>query len=197
MSFEFLKGSCRASGCTDLIPAANAHGTGEICADETLTRDVVTAILPARQSTFLARCPERRQTPEGDHGSPSRTILTRIHAMAKRNPVTRPESITGLYWSNCGDVLCLEHARDIGAPQWEKEEWAPLPAVSQHRTKGWRYQCQRCSPDGRAVVHAVAHKRLVRRKANTGRLRRALSVFALLAFLKRLLTSIWRRRKTV
>ena len=109
----------------------------------------------------------------------------------------RPESATGLYWSNGGDVLCLEHAKAIGASRWQAEEWEPLPAASQHRTKGWRYQCQRCSPDGRAVVHAVEPKRLVRRKTNTRRLRRALSIFTLLALLQRLITSLWRRRKAV
>ena len=114
--------------------------------------------------------------------------------MAKRK---LPESETGLFWSNCGDGLCLTHANGIGAPQWKEEEWEPLPAASQRRTKGWRYQCQRCSPDGRAVVHAVEPKRLVRREPKTRRLRRALSIFASLALLQRLITLIWRRRKTV
>ena len=117
--------------------------------------------------------------------------------MAKGNEVKRPESVTGLYWSNCGDVLCLEHASGIGAPRWRDEEWEPLPAASQHRTKGWRYQCQRCSSDGRAVAHVPEANPVVRRKANTAPLRRALSVFALLALLQRLITSIWRRRKAV
>ena len=126
-----------------------------------------------------------------------RVADARIQAMAKRNPVQRPESVTGLYWSNCGDVLCLEHTKGIGPPQWEVEEWKPLPPASQHRTKGWRYQCQRCSPDGRAVVQAVEPERFVRREAKTRRLPRALPVLALLALLERLITSIWRRRKTV
>ena len=69
--------------------------------------------------------------------------------------LVRADSATGLYWSNCGDVLCLEHARGIGAARWQEEAWEPLPAAAQHQTKGWRYQCQRCAPDGRAVASAV------------------------------------------
>lgn len=123
-------------------------------------------------------------------------LSSQLHADVSLASV-RQESVTGLYWSNSGDVLCLEHARGIGAPRWQEEEWKPLPAASQHWTKGWRYQCQRCSPDGRAVVHAVEPKCLVRRKATAGPLRGALSVFTLLALLQRLITSIGRRRKTV
>jgi hypothetical protein len=107
-----------------------------------------------------------------------------------------PESATGLYWSNCGDVLCQEHTKEVGAPQWKSEEWEPLPAASQQRTKGWRYQCQRCSPQGRAVVYAFETKPLIVRELNKGRLRRALSVLSIAALVQRVITSILRRRKT-
>ena len=57
-------------------------------------------------------------------------------------------------------------------------------------------QCQRCSPQGKAVVHAFEEKRLVVREPNKARLRRALSVFSITALVQRVITSILRRRKS-
>ena len=108
----------------------------------------------------------------------------------------RPESATGLYWLNCGDVLCVAHARRIGATRWQGEEWEPLPAACRHRTKGWRYQCQRCSPQGRSVVHAFEARRPIVRNTNKGRLRRVLSILAIAALARRIIASALRRRKT-
>ena len=180
----------------ELNPALKAHcPTGKICAEETFASG--TCLLPSFRQDRPRSRPVGRQTQECDHGPRSRTILT--HActqMAKRDPVKRSASVTGLYWSNCGDVLCLEHAKEIGALRWQEEEWEPLPAATQCRTKGWRYQCERCSPQGKAVVHAFEAKRLVVREPNKGRLRRALSVFSIVALVQRVITSILRRRKT-
>ena len=64
----------------------------------------------------------------------------------------RPESLTGIYWSIRGEVACSEHAPDIEDPRWTVERWEPVPVSSGH-VHGWRYQCQHCAIDGRAVIH--------------------------------------------
>lgn len=65
----------------------------------------------------------------------------------------RPESLTGLYWSIRGTVLCQQHAPEAAEDRWTAESWCPLPESSQG-FHGDRYQCQLCSPDGTAVAHA-------------------------------------------
>ena len=65
----------------------------------------------------------------------------------------RPASPTGLYWSLQGEVACATHAPTADDPRWTHEDWAPI-GVADGRITGMRYQyqCQRCAPDGRAVL---------------------------------------------
>jgi hypothetical protein len=60
------------------------------------------------------------------------------------------DTLSHLYWSARGTVLCTEHVRDLDAVRWRVELWAPIPESSQGRRGIW-YQCQRCSPDGVAI----------------------------------------------
>lgn len=61
------------------------------------------------------------------------------------------ESPTGLFWSLRGSVLCEAHAAQVDGTLWITERWEPLPRTSQG-FHGDLYQCQRCSPDGTALV---------------------------------------------
>ena len=65
----------------------------------------------------------------------------------------RPESSTGLYWSNRGTVLCREHAFQQADQEWMDERWRPLPDSSQG-IHGIYYQCQQCALNGNAIVRA-------------------------------------------
>jgi hypothetical protein len=62
-------------------------------------------------------------------------------------------SSTGLFWSLRGAVLCTEHAAQVDRQAWLMERWEALPETSQG-FHGARYQCQKCSPYGTALVHA-------------------------------------------
>jgi hypothetical protein len=64
-----------------------------------------------------------------------------------------PESSTGLYWSIRGHVACNQHAPLVEDPRWGIEGWAPPPSSSQN-VRSQRYQCQYCSPEQTALVHA-------------------------------------------
>ena len=65
--------------------------------------------------------------------------------------LTPPPSLSGLYWSVRGTVLCVDHAGKLTNEEWQRDAWAPLPEAAQPA----RYQCQRCAPDGLALSGAL------------------------------------------
>ena len=73
------------------------------------------------------------------------------------------DSPTGLFWSLRGAVLCIEHAAQLDGRAWLTERWEPLPETSQG-FHGARYQCQKCSPDGTALVHGSDRRAHSRRR---------------------------------
>lgn len=66
----------------------------------------------------------------------------------------RLQSLTRLYWSIRGEVACVTHSPEPDDPRWFIEGWQLMPSSSAD-SKPSRYQCQHCSPDGRAIVHRV------------------------------------------
>ena len=65
-------------------------------------------------------------------------------------PPVHPPSITGLYWSIRGEVACDEHTPTVDDPRRTIE--AGPCGVSCGQTQRWRYQCQFCAIDGRAII---------------------------------------------
>jgi hypothetical protein len=63
----------------------------------------------------------------------------------------RPESPSGLYWSDKGEIACADHAPHINDPRWISHRWKVLSAVLGHH--GMLYQCQHCSPSGTPILH--------------------------------------------
>lgn len=76
------------------------------------------------------------------------TDETRAAATVEGMP---PRSPTGLFWSLRGAVLCARHATEVDREAWLEERWEPLPPTSQG-FHGAQYQCQKCSPDGTALI---------------------------------------------
>jgi hypothetical protein len=76
----------------------------------------------------------------------------------------RPDSPTGLYWSEDGEVACARHAPQPGDPRWSLEAWVPIDVVSGsvHGTL-YEYQCQHCAPDGLAVEREAQLTEIVER----------------------------------
>ncbi len=68
----------------------------------------------------------------------------------------RPDSPTGLYWSNRGSVLCRDHAFELSDAEWDDDRWQPMPPSSQG-FRGVRYQCQVCAHDRAAIIHPPSH----------------------------------------
>jgi|SRR5688572_11284355 len=67
-----------------------------------------------------------------------------------------PESVTGLYWSARGHVLCGDHAMEIAAEEWTKARWVATPATTR-----LPLQCEQCSPQRNPVTRAPRLQKVV------------------------------------
>ena len=67
-----------------------------------------------------------------------------------------PPSVTGLYWSNQGEVACDEHTPAVDDPRWTLEGWNPVP-VSSVTCTALIIRCQSCAVDGRAIIR-IGHR---------------------------------------
>jgi hypothetical protein len=56
-------------------------------------------------------------------------------------------SLTGLFWSIRGNVVCAAHVDAVGDHLWVADGWAPVPASSLE-FHGIRYQCDACDHGG-------------------------------------------------
>jgi hypothetical protein len=48
-------------------------------------------------------------------------VPSKSRSPQKPEPILRPDSRTGLYWSIRGEVACARHAPDLANPRWATE----------------------------------------------------------------------------
>jgi len=67
------------------------------------------------------------------------------------SPITEhhdSELVSGLFWSNSGEIACARNAPLHGGPRWLEERWQPLPV----RSVGSDYRCQHCRREERRTT---------------------------------------------